>query len=328
MKKINNDMPLVSVIIPVYNRQGCIEDTVKNTLKQTLDDIEIICVDDGSSDGTWDVLLRLTEFDNRVRVFHKENGGAGSARNMGIEESKGEFLFFLDSDDSLCDRNVLRTLYNAAKENDASVCGGKLLIENSSGIIIAEETKMDDGFVEFEDYQKCYYFTRFIYSRRMIVDSKIQFPRISDYEDPVFFVNVMLAAKRFFHVDIDVYLYNHRHQDDNRINLNTFKDRLRGITRLLQISRDNQFEKLHHKMYMALIDCAEKNGYDFLPSDDLELFKVLISANEAIDNSLLEKSGSYHKNSDVLPVLQFIWSNSNKYQMLRKGKVFSLIKKK
>ena len=323
------NMISISVIIPIYNRQNCIENTILSTLKQTLKNIEIICVDDGSTDGTMTVLQRLAKSDNRVRVFHKENGGAASARNVGIREAKGEYLFFLDSDDRICSYDVLQRLYYCAKQNSAQVCGGKLLIENDSGVFVEECTCLDsEGFLEFADYQSCYYFSRFIYKRKLLTENNIFFPNISDYEDPVFFVNVMVTEGKFFYVDIDVYLYNHYHQETTRISQKVFLDRIRGITEILHISCKKNYEKLHYKMYMALVDCVENNGYDFLPNDELEIFVVLIKANEAIDMNILEKTGKPHSNRDVLPILNFIWTNSNKYQMLKNRKLFCFIKSK
>lgn len=91
--------PLVSIIIPVYNIMDCLEKCVDSCIKQTYENIEIIMVDDGSTDGTGELCDKLKEKDDRIRVFHKENGGSSSARNLGIQQAKGEYLGFVDSDD-------------------------------------------------------------------------------------------------------------------------------------------------------------------------------------------------------------------------------------
>lgn len=91
--------PLISIIIPIYNIMDCLEKCVDSCINQTYQNIEIIMVDDGSSDGTSELCDKLKEKDERIRVFHKENGGSSSARNLGIEEAKGEYLGFVDSDD-------------------------------------------------------------------------------------------------------------------------------------------------------------------------------------------------------------------------------------
>ena len=91
--------PLVSIIIPIYNIMDCLEKCVDSCINQTYENIEILMVDDGSTDGTSELCDKLKEKDARIRVFHKENGGSSSARNLGIENAKGEYLGFVDSDD-------------------------------------------------------------------------------------------------------------------------------------------------------------------------------------------------------------------------------------
>lgn len=87
------------VIIPVYNCRQYLKECVDSILNQTIRDFEMILVDDGSTDGSGTLCDELSKQDERIRVFHKQNGGAGSARNMGIDHSKGEYLVFVDADD-------------------------------------------------------------------------------------------------------------------------------------------------------------------------------------------------------------------------------------
>ena len=89
----------ISVIVPVYNIKEYLERCVLSICNQTYKNLEIILVDDGSTDGSGDICDRLAKEDNRIRVFHKENGGSSSARNLGIREATGEYLGFIDSDD-------------------------------------------------------------------------------------------------------------------------------------------------------------------------------------------------------------------------------------
>lgn len=91
--------PLISIIIPIYNVMDCLEKCVDSCIHQTYQNLEILLVDDGSTDGTSALCEKLKEKDERIRVFHKENGGSSSARNLGIKEAKGEYLGFVDSDD-------------------------------------------------------------------------------------------------------------------------------------------------------------------------------------------------------------------------------------
>ena len=101
-KEFNNTKekePLISIIIPVYNIMDCLERCVDSCRNQTYSKIEILLIDDGSTDGTSKLCDRLKEKDERIRVFHKENGGSSSARNLGIRMARGDYLGFVDSDD-------------------------------------------------------------------------------------------------------------------------------------------------------------------------------------------------------------------------------------
>ncbi len=91
--------PLISIIVPVYNSKDCLQRCVDSCLAQTYTKLELILVDDGSTDGTGELCDALAVGDPRVRVYHKENGGSSSARNLGIEAASGEYLGFVDSDD-------------------------------------------------------------------------------------------------------------------------------------------------------------------------------------------------------------------------------------
>ena len=102
-------MPKISVIMPVYNKARYIEKTVNSILSQTYKDFEVIIVDDGSNDGSELICDKFEQMDSRVKVFHIENGGVSNARNIGIENAKGDYIQFIDSDDYISE-NMLYDL--------------------------------------------------------------------------------------------------------------------------------------------------------------------------------------------------------------------------
>lgn len=112
--------PLISVIVPVYNIEKYLERCVNSIREQTYTNLEILLVDDGSTDSSGIICDKFAEEDNRVRVFHKENGGSSSARNLGIAEAKGEYLGFVDSDDYIS-ANMYELLVGAIHEFQAEV---------------------------------------------------------------------------------------------------------------------------------------------------------------------------------------------------------------
>ena len=104
---------LISVIVPVYNILDCLERCVNSICAQTWKNLEILLVDDGSTDGTGKLCDLLAEKDDRIRVFHKPNGGSSSARNLGISMAKGKWIGFVDSDDWI-EPQMYERLYEAA----------------------------------------------------------------------------------------------------------------------------------------------------------------------------------------------------------------------
>lgn len=106
----------ISVIVPVYNAEDTLETALSSVFMQTLTDIEILCINDGSTDRSADVLTSAQRRDGRVRCLTQENAGAGIARNKGIAEAKGEYIAFLDADDLYPGPYALETLLAAAEK--------------------------------------------------------------------------------------------------------------------------------------------------------------------------------------------------------------------
>lgn len=113
-------MPKVSIIIPVYNVERYLHRCIDSVLNQTLQDIEIILIDDGSTDSSPDICDGYGSKYQNIRVFHKENGGASSARNLGIEKATGEYIGFVDSDDYISP-DMYEKLYTALKDFDCEI---------------------------------------------------------------------------------------------------------------------------------------------------------------------------------------------------------------
>ncbi len=113
-------MTKVSVIIPVYNAAEYLEESIGSVLNQTLEDIELICVNDGSKDNSLEMLNDFAKKDHRVKVIDKPNGGCGSARNKALDNATGEFIYFFDPDDYILE-NCFEELYNNAINNDTDL---------------------------------------------------------------------------------------------------------------------------------------------------------------------------------------------------------------
>ena len=136
--------PKVSVIVPVYNAEKYIERCVNSLKNQTLEDIEIILVDDSSKDASYEMCLKLAKEDARIKVLHKENEGAGKARNAALKIATGEYIGFVDSDDFV-DLNMFKTLYDTAKKYNS-----ELVI--SGVIFVGGNMFKEDGECEIKTY--------------------------------------------------------------------------------------------------------------------------------------------------------------------------------
>lgn len=121
---MQNELPLVSIVVPVYNVEKYLERCLKSIIQQTYLMLEIILVDDGSTDSSGEICDKYSEMDERIQVIHKENGGLSEARNVGIDKACGKYIAFIDSDDWVTE-DYISDMYIALKENDSdvAVCG-------------------------------------------------------------------------------------------------------------------------------------------------------------------------------------------------------------
>lgn len=111
----------VSVIVPIYNAHKYLKRCIRSILDQTYENLDIVLIDDGSQDNSLEICKRFEKEDQRVRVFHKENGGVSSARNYGIKKAQGEYIVFIDADDRV-ETSFIESLLAKAKENSIVIC--------------------------------------------------------------------------------------------------------------------------------------------------------------------------------------------------------------
>lgn len=187
-------MKKISIILPVYNIEKFLANALKSVVNQNLNDIEIICINDGSTDNSLEILKEFQQKDERIILINQENQGSGIARNNGMRIATGEYIGFLDADDYLYNRNVLSNLYNKAKSSNSNMCGGnfKIIHDDSykntteSDEKIKEKEKIYKDFTNFifkeekiakaEDYKSTGWFWRFIYNREFLEKNNINFP--------------------------------------------------------------------------------------------------------------------------------------------------------
>ena len=137
---------LISIIVAVYNAKWYLEKCVNSLINQTYRNLEIILVDDGSTDNSGEICDDFQKKDERIKVIHKENGGHADARNAGIKASKGNYIFFVDNDDYI-DSDLIECLYKRAKQCNAEIvaCGYIKETYYSNKIEYAKENYIADS---------------------------------------------------------------------------------------------------------------------------------------------------------------------------------------
>ena len=197
-------MAKISIITPVFNVEKCISKTIKSIINQTYNDFELILVDDGSLDKSIEIAEQLLETSEvNYKIISQKNSGVSSARNRGIDESCGEYIFFLDSDDYI-DENFLYEMSKKIEETSCDVvfsgysevdAEGKILVENRtpwieneiSGVEAAVKQLYDDIVIGMRNT---------VYRASIIKENKIKFDSKRKYgEDMVFVIKTLINAK-------------------------------------------------------------------------------------------------------------------------------------
>ena len=202
-------MVKVSVVLPVYNVENYLRDCLDSIVNQTLKDIEIICINDGSPDNSLEILREYEAKDNRITVINQENGGHAVATNRGLKLATGECLFSMDSDDIL-ELNALELSYNRLKEKDVDFVMFKAINYDDTNDVYYESevysmnkiyAKVGDEVFNYHDigelmFESCVTPWNKLYKREFIIENNIHYPEGLIFEDNVFYYNALLTAKR------------------------------------------------------------------------------------------------------------------------------------
>ena len=199
-------MPKVSVIVPVYNTENYIEKCLNSIVNQTLEDIEIIVVDDGSTDNSEIIINKfIEEYPEKIKYYKKENGGLSDARNYGLTYATGEYIGFVDSDDYI-DISMYEKMYDLAKKEEADI------VECDFAWIYPNKTKIDTG-IEYKTKEDLFISSRVmacnkIFKKEIIND--IKFPKGLRYEDVEFFYKLLPDVNKISVLKEPLYYYIQR----------------------------------------------------------------------------------------------------------------------
>lgn len=209
---------LVSIIVPVYNSERTLERCVLSLMNQTYKRIEIILIDDGSTDCSYDICHELKKCDNRIVVIHQDNCGVSETRNIGISKSNGEFIMFVDSDDYVEHSFVESYLHYI--DSDIDCVYGEFQRNDKNGALVGIDNEFDKPIYIINDKEidwfsrENFHFSVWAVLFKSKLLENMQFDKqIFVGEDTLFFISVILNCKRIVH--IPNYSYHYVQNEDS-----------------------------------------------------------------------------------------------------------------
>lgn len=204
---------IISIIIPIFNKQNYLDICLESIVKQTYSELDIILIDDGSTDKSYDICKKWEKLDTRIRVFNKKNGGVASARNYGLEKAKGEYIAFVDPDDYL-KLECIEKLYMALKNNDTDIayCFAWDIIQQKKethtlSLLTGKTYLLNSMEYDWINWKRHTVAWGALYKSNLI--KKIQFDEdLSIGEDTLFFARCVRNAKNLVCLDDALYFYN------------------------------------------------------------------------------------------------------------------------
>lgn len=294
---------LVSIIVPVYNVENYLTECIESAAKQTYCNLEIILVDDGSTDTSGKICDMYARKDNRIKVFHKQNGGLSDARNTGIEKVTGEYIYFLDSDDILPTDAIEKMLNACTKEDaDMAIAGLEKFVDNklpqSNKKVEAQSGKtldktetirrmlLHDGFGH-EACGKLYKKDIWKYER---------FPKGRLYEDYATIYKITCACSNVAILKENLYWYRTRSGSIMKSKLTVrnmqLLDIAQEVTNYLKCEVpevENEARYLQMVTYLKLMKGILDNGFSEFPEEQSKIRKYVLSCKPLLKMSFAKK---------------------------------------
>lgn len=289
----------VSVIIATYNTGEYLKECFDSIFNQTLKDIEVILIDDGSTDNTRDIVEKYKQKYSNLLCFYQENAGAGKARNYGITLATGEYMIFMDPDDKYPYDNCLEKLYVTAKKQNALICGGNIVC-NDNGVkrnqYLAGQGDIahtKNNFINVKHYFFLYGHTRYLFSTKFVNDNQIRYAIYSRYEDQVFTVKALGIAGWFYELDYPVYEYRVNYKTE-RNDANMCFNIFSGIRDTYNLIVKYDLRLMFENNYWKDIQNYVKIYIDYMFCGNSEVNMVLQDINELVRKSGWESNEEHY----------------------------------
>jgi len=302
LRRHSSKISKISVIIPTFNNQHTIEECINSVLEQTLSDIDIIIVNDCSTDRTSEILRAITKNNKQITLINNDsNSGPGFSRALALEHVSSEYVFFLDADDLLASPDSLDTLYTACKQNNIHTVGGNILciyddINDTEQFQASYFEK--SGFMRYSDYlpHPTWGFTRFLYSYDLILANRISFPKTRYYEDPLFLTRYMSVARNFWTVTQPVYLYRQSFIKRS-LGISQYRELFINISEVLANLKAISWEQYYSEYRTFITFCH--GVLDYLESHSEESEEVCKLANSVFSSIDFSNSDRYLTKSEI-----------------------------
>ncbi len=319
-------MSKISVIVPVYNSEEFLTESINSLLNQTFTDFEVICINDGSKDQSLRLLKNLKKRDDRIKIIDKENSGCGSARNVGIENADGEYVFFFDPDDFIRE-DAFEKLYENAKNNDSDMVlsqiawysEGKSINLNKPGIDLEnvfENVDFNNFTFTYKDIKRYVlnsYFAPWIklYKKDFIkVENHFRFQENIAFDDVPFHVETIINAKRISFVPETFYQYRTSNinsvsnTSSNSIDIHRICDIVENILRQKDLFEELKENFYEFKIVQLLLYVISSSSEMYYKSVKYELMKIDIAALNLPENlvdkyNLLVNSRNYEEYRNI-----------------------------
>lgn len=265
---------LISIIVPVYNTQDYLDKCLTSIINQTYKNIEIIIIDDGSTDNSKEIIKKYINNDNRILYYYQKNSGVGIARNKGIDLSKGNYITFIDSDDYI-NKKYIEKMYMAIKPDDAfSICGTINVSYDGKEKAVNVNKNLVDTFRGIAQYR------RFI-NKRILLESQIKFSNVKICEDLEFYSKLMIYSEmKYSIVNENLYYYVQRENSLIHTYDKNQEDTLRAVNNIIAFCKDNNkydtYKNELEYLYIAHVICGYSKRI-ILSDISEEDFKKIIS---------------------------------------------------
>lgn len=238
-------MEKITIIIPVYNVEVYLKEAIESVIKQTYQNLEILLIDDGSTDSSGEICDEYARKDSRIQVFHQANRGLSGARNTGLKNATGTYIMFLDSDDKF-ELDACQIMYNAIKDSDADYIIANYINIDEDGTKWENPVFKKDKYPAFElsikDYEKSFYIMNSavwnkIFRKSFLDSLQIEFIERLPAEDAIFTTYCFIKSQHVYYIPDIIYQYRQRYSDS--ISNSCSKQYFDGINKAYRMIYEN-----------------------------------------------------------------------------------------